>query len=203
MDNRELAQALLCEASDLLSESYGAHGAATKFYDERIKKSEKFIKDNQRKADMYKRAGYEDKGPSKAIEDAKYDIDYSKREKAIYDTKNPKRNTSDRKKAANYSATFAGHDYDYGHAANNGTNKKELSYRQKELHNRINKRAKAQNESIAVLLTEAALLLNESVGVKDKSTDKVVKVFNTNKEATDWIINNGGTEKYQLTNKLK
>lgn len=45
--------------------------------------------------------------------------------------------------------------------------------------------------------------LNESVGVKDKSTDKVVKVFKTNEEATNWIINNGGNERYQLTNRLK
>ena len=78
--------------------------------------------------------------------------------------------------------------------------------RNAKLHERINKRGeafKSQNESIAILLTEAALLLNESVGVKEKATDKVVKVFNTNKEAADWIANNGGNDMYQLTNRLK
>ena len=74
------------------------------------------------------------------------------------------------------------------------------------IHTKINERAKkAQNEcaDLAILLTEAALLLNESVGVKDRSTDKVVKVFKTNEDAMEWINNNGGNDRYQLTNKLK
>ena len=59
---------------------------------------------------------------------------------------------------------------------------------------------KSQNESIAILLTEAALLLTEAVGVKDRSTDKIVKTFKTNEEAARWV---GGNDRYQLTNRLK
>ena len=55
----------------------------------------------------------------------------------------------------------------------------------------------AQNESIGLKDKSA------KVGVKDKSTDKVVQTFKTNEEAMEWVANNGGNSKYQLTNRLK
>ena len=64
------------------------------------------------------------------------------------------------------------------------------------------KAAKSLVESALEILNSNESL-NEAVGVKERATDKVVKVFKTNKEASDWIIANGGREVYQLTNRLK
>ena len=63
------------------------------------------------------------------------------------------------------------------------------------------KAAKSLMESALAILEEESL--NESVGVKDKSTDEVIKVFKNNAEAANWIAENGGNDKYQLTNRLK
>ena len=169
MDNREFAQVLLSEATDLLSESYGQNGAGKKFYDQRIEKDEKFIKDNKKKADMYERAGYGDKGPGQQVKDAE---DRIKKNKEIrdtrYDTHVPGTSSaalSQKRERAFMSTKMNMHD-DYGKIAmypsQYGIKRKYLNDDQTALHRRINNRAKrAQNESIAVLLTEAALLLNE------------------------------------------
>ena len=64
------------------------------------------------------------------------------------------------------------------------------------------KAAKSLIESALEILGEQESL-TESVGVKEKATDKIVKVFKNNAEAADWIANNGGNDMYQLTNRLK
>lgn len=172
MDNREFARVLLSEATELL-ESYGANGAGRKFYEERIKRDEKFIKDNKKKAEMYKRAGYEDKGPGKLTAKAKQRIEENKEEALKYETRQTKKEFESSpygEDAAQKSRwyIYADADNDYAYADDDYSNAtysaglrgvKSHKYINRKLHNRINKRV--QNESIAILLTEAALLLND------------------------------------------
>lgn len=149
--------------------------------DEFINKYEKKVNDLKKSLDNYKgdKTGDMYKSIAKSYKDASQWLDWFKsRKDQITKTKNVKDTKQDLKDA------------------------KKSKDKQKIAE------AKAKYK-IAKSLVESALDilgyedLNESVGVADKSTGKVVKVFKTNKEASDWIYNNGGNDAYQLTNRLK
>ena len=158
MDNREFAQLLLSEAADLLNESAGKNGmyrrAGNAMVKNEKKKNDEYDKKVENARKQYERAGYEDKAPAKADRyteaNYKYYADLQNKEYA-----NARQGYKDSGSEKPYD-TIA-----YNMNTIRPKDKKELTEKQIKLHERINKRGKrAQNESIAVLLTEAALLLN-------------------------------------------
>lgn len=217
MDNREFVKVLLCEATELLTEA----GARQKYLKILANKQDKVKaehdqNDKRLEVEPIKRDLFNKNKAKSAVDTAKMklkDMKLTKEEEKIEKAaeKYSKRVTPDEITAALEDKRVMNAVWvnmikdkrakeafmkDFGGKKPNNV----------KLHERINKRGakfKSVHESVAVLLTEAALLLNESVGVKDKSTDKVVKVFNSNKEAAEWIANNGGNDVYQLTNRLK
>ena len=213
MDNKEFAKILLCEATELLE------GAQVEAYKQK-KKEELYNsldkQDSRRMHEMYSKDGKskvynaattrgfasydanEGRSITKAEEnglDKKSALKHKNRMEDI--AQQASEITRREAKRRDLIAKQSGHVYDKNFDDNykiamDATNK----------HLRRHGK-KSQNESIAILLTEAALLLTEAVGVKDRSTDKIVKTFKTNEEAANWVNNNGGNDRYQLTNRLK
>ena len=134
MNNREFAQVLLCEASELLNE--GAQAEAYK-----ARKYEKINNDKKDKEERFKRrykdgysVGSKNRSIDGVIEDSQRNTAAHIMTRKIFPTGNP-----------NYGDISS---YDWMQAKD-AANK------------HIRRHRKTQNESIAILLTEAALLLNE------------------------------------------
>ena len=217
MDNKEFAK-VLCEATELLNES-SRQKFETMSRNKRIELADEIAEvQKNRLAEKAKREYFGKNAVKSKIDEAKMKLTEKKLTKDFDKIGKTAEKFSARanKDSVNLSR-FEDEDFNLHRSYVNKKKDRKAkeafmkefggkSPKNKKLHERINKRGeafKSQNESIAILLTEAALLLNESVGVKDKSTDKIVKVFKDNAEAFNWIASNGGNERYQLTNRLK
>ena len=185
--NYELAELLIETAEELLDESYGAHGAHTKYLEERYKKIKNENDKQDKNADnfsdtkkkLFEKLGYGDKIPKKA--DRKYEdklkltIDTDKKirkdkndgwyaNSVYYEKENPiLLGRHDKARAISRRAETWGDTDDEFKTFQDKLYKSERKNEKiNPIHNRINKRAKAQNESIALLLIEAASILNEN-----------------------------------------
>ena len=186
MDNKEFAKVLLCEASELLAESAGRNGAGDRYREAKLKNMKKEMAELRAKANDGKLTEKEEE----RLDDLRYAASYvngwdgskshsSPGPKFFGDAYARKAspasinhgNISLGKDAAKISKQIAdgkgGTRVDYikpsGSYTYTDVDKYDRSDRKvNPIHEKINNRAKkSQNESIAVLLTEAALLLNE------------------------------------------
>ena len=192
MDNREFAKVLLCEATELL-ESAGQNGASRRYRDARYENMKKEInelrakandgelteKEEKRLRNLKCNIGYVKQGKTFEEEEHSYSQPESKFFGKAYARKaSPAAvnhgNITLGKDAARYSRQIAAgkstKDDDVPGIKPSalrkfdGVEKYDRSDRKvNPIHDKINKRAKSQNESadIAILLTEAALLLND------------------------------------------
>ena len=159
MTRNEYIASIMLEAAELLKldESAGAHGAGKRFYEEKIKATQNKIKSLEKKANAYRRAGYEDKGPAAEIDKLKNDIKKYKNGMSIYDSKDknkiyPNKEWSAKaSKLGNYDTGHSGYEYADAYHKNDGVRKNK-----KKLHDRINKRASLQ-EAIDLFYDKALL----------------------------------------------
>ena len=167
MDNREFSKVLLFEATDLL-ESAGRNGQYRRIMDALYKeekyKNDKADKETEHKRKQYEKAGYADKAPS--LSDRRKESNYKQISDELNDNyRAAKRgdDTVDSRYRDGYQVGYNLDDREYHQHAYDRLHKNDDKLKkQKAVHGRINDRAKrAQHESIAVLLTEAALLLND------------------------------------------
>ena len=151
MNNKLIAAQCLIEAANIINESHGSHGLMTKALSEKLKNLEKVKDENEKIRQQYKKAGYEDKAPKSVqykIDDIKATIE---KEKQIKESDYG----SDYNKKALANKAYCLDTQD-AHDVYNSSKRENKS---KEIHNRINDRSK--NECVALLLAEAAELLNE------------------------------------------
>ena len=148
MDRIELATQLISKGVELLDESYGTHGTFGKVMEEQYKKekakNDKIDAEGKQKANRFLENNYRysiEEENKLRRERSPRAIAYSK---LSNDTKPHEINT--------YAGVNAWRSLK--------RDSKIMTNKQKALHNKINNRAKSQNETVADLLTEAAYLLS-------------------------------------------
>ena len=215
MTNKEYAAKLLIEAADLLAksevldESYGAHGVYGKIAENRYKaeKAKNDAHDDalKHKKEQFERANYGDRVCGKPADrcnerDLKNIVDTDKkirdggrREYAEF--------RGERKAAAvaySQNANNIGNVYDAGNRRMEQHERKS-----KKLHERINGRVKSQNETVEALLNECYDLLEESYGAHGVY-GRVAEERGLDKIATkDKALRKAGAPYSKVNNSLK
>lgn len=181
------------------------------YMDAYIKKFDDKVKDLKKQLEDYEgdKTSKEYKSIAKAYSEAMVWLDWCKQRKLTIETNSKIKNAKNDIKEAKKENSENVKKYRDEKKANAKAAKEELKEAKKSKDKQEIAEKKVKYKA-AKSLVESALeilnsneSLNEAVGVKEKATDKVVKVFKTNKEALEWIIANGGNEVYQLTNRLK
>lgn len=178
MDNREFTKVLLYEASELL-ESSGRNGLAKRIYEEKYGKDNPKEREKERNKISVLRTHSISKEMDKKLDKRDEDLDMDESNRRLLGKHDAYNSTSadiSRGRTSIRGINGYGTDNDRAKyldiALDMVEGKNRLnSERASRVNKNINRRA--QNESIAILLTEAALLLNEDLGTLTQSQLRV------------------------------